>query len=254
MHASGSTPSPRGLRILKHKVATLLDQSFHRCRTCLKHRRVLPASKDCASVLETHLSQEEFERVLEQPGAFVSDERMRKELEVEEEPEWDYLLAHDPKEITPVHLYYKKRREEKTRKIKQQQEELELKRRSLSPKHRPSLLQYKPTIRLRPIDLFSSQFKPPPAPKRPSQQKLTLPRIGTVPLLQNSKPGHHISRSHNSSKMWLQFSAVFAQAETRHRLQVAKLADVRTKAPPTISIQESGDSAQKQRLLPRRKL
>jgi hypothetical protein len=205
-------------------------------------------------VLETHLSQEEFERVLEQPGAFVSDERMRKELEVEEEPGWDYLLAHDPKDITPIHLYYKKKREEKTRKIKQQQEELELKRRSLSPKHRPSLLQYKPTIRLRPIDLFSSQFKPPPAPKRLYPQKLALPRIGTVPLLQNSKSGHHISRSHNSSKMWQQFSAVFAQAEARHRLQVAKLADKRTKALPTISIQDSGGSAQKQGLLPRRKL
>lgn len=247
------TPSPRSLRILKHKVTALLEQSFHRCRSCLKHRRVLPPPKDCASFLETQLSQAEFRTVLEQPGAFVRDERMRKDLEVEEEPGWDYLLAHDPKEITPAHLYYKKRREEKLRKIKLQQEELELKRKSLSPKHRPSLLEYKPTIRLRPVNLFSAQFKRPPEAKQRYSQKVVLPRIGTVPLLQNSKSVHRISHSQSNSQVWQHFSAVFTQAETRHRLQVAKLADPRAKAVPAISIQRSESTAGKQKLPPRRK-
>lgn len=242
MHVVGSAPSPRSLRILKHKVKVLLENSFHRCRSCLRHRRVPTPPKDCASFLETQLSQAEFRTVLEQPGAFVKDERMRKELEVDEEPGWDYLLAHDPKEITPVHLYYKKRREEQRSKVKLQQEELELKRRSLSPKHRPSLQEHKPTIRLRPVDFFSAQVKRPPNPKQHYSQNLVLPRISTVPLLQ-SQPVHRSFLTRSNGKLWQHFSTVFAQAEARHRQQVAKHA---AKAVPTISVQAAKSTLEKQ--------
>ena len=238
MYVSNPASSPRSLRLLKHKVTTLLSRSFHRCGSCLKHRVVQPALEDCARFLEEQLSGPEFRCVLEAPAAFIRNESMRKQLQAMEEPSWDYLLAHDPEEITPVHLYYKQRREEKSRRIKQQQEELLLKRMSLSPKHRPSLVQSRPRFRLKPADLFEADSKFSDLKPTAHRHKVPLPRIDSVPLLHNKPMRHRAVRSQSNNKSWLQLTEAFSHAETKHRQQVAKLAELKVNLP-AISVQNA---------------
>ena len=214
--------APCDLRLLKTKVARLLASSYARCRSCVRKHTITPQNADLSLFLEANLPRSEFELVVHDPHFFIPDSQLCKALIVDEEPSWDYLLAHDPEEITPLHLFYKKKNEEKRMRVKLQREELQRKRDG--KRERVSFPgTSKPIIRVRPAALFDQQVSPYHIPiPLISSKKLTFPHIGSVPLLLGGTKPQLVRSKSTEKSVWKQLNDTFVEAERKYREKVAK--------------------------------